>query len=138
MANVEIHTFADAARLSRVDPENAMAARFSIPAVLAADAMHGVVAPDAFDDAALAAEAEFAARVTVIHDPEATALQPAVRRCRAVVTRRDGSVSEATVTAAPGDPLQPLGEKQLRLKFDTLVAFAGRDDAAALFARLVA
>ena len=137
IARIEVVTFADAARLCRADPENAMAARFSIPAVLAAAATDGTIGPDAFADDRLATRAALAARIEVRHDPAATALQPAVRRCRVVVHHADGSVCEATLDAAPGDSSAPLDEQALREKFRDLLAYAGRTDADALFARLV-
>ena len=139
IAAVEITTFADAARLCEQHPVNAMGARFSIPAVVATDALHGTIAPDAFTPQALAAPglARLMSSVSVREDPAANAALPAARRCRAVVHHRDGSRSEATLESAPGDPVDPLSEAQLRDKFQRLLAFAGRDDAGPLGERLI-
>lgn len=140
IARVEIATFADAARLSDRQPRNAIAARFSIPAVIAAHALTGIVAPDAFlpDRLADPRFTSLASRVDVAEDRAATEALPAVRRCHARITLSDGSVCEATVDTAPGDPAEPFQAAVLRAKFEALLAFAGRRDAGALWQRLTA
>jgi 2-methylcitrate dehydratase PrpD len=81
---IEFETFADAARLSEVDPVNEMAARFSIPAAVAATIVDGAVGADAFTPAGLARPAlrELMRRVVVDAAPDATAALPGRRICR--------------------------------------------------------
>lgn len=140
IVQVDVATFADAARLSRIDPPNAMAARFSIPAVLAACARDGDVAADAFLGRRLGDLLSFAARVAVVEDPAATASQPAARRCLVTLRLRDGSTVEAMVESAPGDPSAPFDEAALGDKFVALLIRTGRTkaDATMLFERLTA
>jgi 2-methylcitrate dehydratase PrpD len=123
---IEIETFADAARLSDVAPVNEMAARFSIPAAVAATVIDGAVAADAFTPERLERPAlrELMRRVAVAAAPDATAALPGRRVCRCRIVLTDGAVMAGTVDTAPGDAGSRLPIQALRTKFDALCARA--------------
>jgi len=119
---VEIETFADAARLSNTAPANAMAARFSIPAALAARILHGPIAAESFAPERLSRPAfrALAGKVMVGEWNEANAALPERRLCRCTIHRADGAPLSATVDRAPGDPSDPLPAAVLRAKHTRL------------------
>lgn len=123
---IEFETFADAARLSEVAPVNEMAARFSIPAAVAAKIVDGAVGADAFTPERLAHPAlrDLMRRVAVEAVADATAALPGRRICRCRVVLRDGTVMLGAVDDAPGDAGSRLPIATLRAKFDALCARA--------------
>lgn len=122
--HIDVETFADAARLSEVAPVNEMAARFSIPAAVAATILDGAVTADAFTPERLERPALRALmrRVEVRATADATAALPDRRVCRCRIVLTDGTVRTGAVDAAPGDAGWRLPIEALRAKFEALCA----------------
>lgn len=123
---IDFETFADAARLSEIAPVNEMAARFSIPAAVAATIVDGAVTAEAFTPERLNRPALQALmrRVRVIEAADATAALPERRICRCRIELADGTVRVGQVDAAPGDACLPLPMTVLQAKVDALCARA--------------
>jgi 2-methylcitrate dehydratase PrpD len=136
---VDVATYDLAARLAEPAPATPLAARFSVPWVVAAALVRGTAGPAAFTAEALADPAirRVAARVRVREDPALTALTPARRPARVTLTFAGGARLERTVTGSKGDPDQPLTETELVAKFHALAdPTLGAARAAALRERL--
>jgi 2-methylcitrate dehydratase PrpD len=119
---VDIETFAEAARLSDTNPVNEMAARFSIPAVVAAIILDCEVGAVSLSSERVQ-HPTFRAlmqRVSVTEAVDATQALPAQRICRCQVVLTDGTLLSAQVVSAPGDAADPLAIDVLRKKLDVL------------------
>lgn len=119
---IEIDTFADAARLSDANPINEMAARFSIPAVIATAILDHAVGPDSFATGQLERPAlkSLMQRVSVREAVDATAALPKQRICRCTVFLTDATSRSAEVDTAPGDSTDRLSIDDLRTKIEAL------------------
>ena len=82
LEGIEVHTYAMAATMSRVAPENGLAAKFSIPHALAAYLIIGNTGVNAFSDEA-------------VEDPRIKALRPRI------ALQRDGAMDERTPDERP-------------------------------------
>ena len=117
--SVEVATYDIAASLSDPAPETPLAGRFSMPYVVAATLTLGSAGPEAFSLEALSDDRilKLASRVSVVEDPEYTAMTPANRPARISVRFQDGSEREHAVMGSKGDPDQPMSEAELEAKF---------------------
>ncbi len=134
VAVIEIGTYAEAIRFcDRPNPQTELEAKFSLQHVAAAVILHG--APTLADFAwATLADRDYAAlraRVVLIEDADMTRAFPVHYAARVRLLFDDGSERTAAVRDARGDPARPLGDDELRAKFDELVAWGGVDPAAA-------
>lgn len=121
---VATHVFAD--RLGDRTPATSQGAKSSIPWAVACALVRGQVFVDEFHHAALDDDVlrRLAERVEVVESAEATRAHLADDRRRpSTVTVRtlDGKELTATVEQARGTQHQPLGEDELRTRFDALV-----------------
>lgn len=121
IAAIEVQTFADAVRLDLCVPANKTAARFSIPAVIAARLIQGNIAPDCFSEKLLTSD-EFR-RLTFVTQVVSCEDVPGQvgtdRSTRVLVTLSDGTRAEGFADVCAGDPTAPLLAKQLDHKFAT-------------------
>jgi 2-methylcitrate dehydratase PrpD len=121
---IEVVTFAAAAALADPHPTSELAARFSLPYILAATWVRGDAGPASFATTIRRHPAvrRLAERVRLREDPEYTALTPEYRPATVSVQFRDGTsltVERLNASGEPDDPLLPLW---LEEKFDGLVA----------------
>ena len=96
---IEIEAYAEAARLDERYPANAVAARFSIPAVLSEFMLRGSLGTDAFSAHQLLETPlrDLMDRIAVREDAGLTALFPAERRIRCYIHLHDGAVMTGEV-----------------------------------------
>ena len=125
---VEIATFRDALVFcDRPTPTDSAGARFSLQhaaAVVLADGEPGL---SAFEPDALTAPryAELREKVILSEDPAMTARYPAHFSARARLVLEEGSVLEAIIADALGDPENPVAPKRIADKSDALFAWSG-------------
>lgn len=103
-------------------PATPLAAKFSLPYILAVHLKTGSLGPEAFEapylsDPALLAWGD---RVSVTEEPAYTALLPGQRVARVDLTLADGSRLQAESRGSKGDPDQPLSAAALEEKFLSL------------------
>jgi 2-methylcitrate dehydratase PrpD len=124
VTHIEVHTYDIAAKLTNPAPATPLAARFSLPYVVAATLVLGSAGPDAFRPEVLRDPTvlSLAQRVAVYEEPAFTALTPARRPARVVLTYADGSQERTTVFGSKGDPDQPLTVTEMETKFAQLVS----------------
>ncbi|MBI5111904.1 MAG: MmgE/PrpD family protein [Rhodovulum sp.] len=118
-----------------------LAAKFSLPDIVAARLLHGGLGDDAFREPVLSRRdiAALAERVTVADDPALSALFPGVRAARVEVDLADGSTRTAEAHGSHGDPQDPMSEDEVRAKFLRLAGPSlGAETATALAAGLLA
>lgn len=122
VARVEVQTYDAAARLADPCPGTPLAARFSLPYVVAATLVHGSAGPESFEAARLGDPEvrRLAGAVQVAEDPAFTAMTPARRPARVTLVLGDGRRLTKAVLGSRGDPDQPLGADELRRKFEGL------------------
>lgn len=119
--SVEVDTYDLAARLRDQEPRNSLAAKFSIPFLIAA-IMHGYSLFESFMEPVFNDPAirRLAKLVTVREDPSMTAMQPR-RVARVNVRLKDGTSRSSFVDAASGGPELPFPEERMRLKIRRLL-----------------
>lgn len=121
---IEVYTYAAAASLGRTKPVNALAARFSFPAVIATAVVHGpgrIEEPEWFGSYDRAA-AELAERVKVVEEPEFSAALPVKRPVKVVVYLRSGTRLAHTINLPSGEREHPWGRERLYQKFFRLAS----------------
>lgn len=123
---VEVDTYSIAAQLDDPTPQTPLAARFSIPFIVASVLRHGHAQPQAFNEEALAdaRTLHLAQSVTVREEPSFTLLLPAQRVTRVTVYATDGQLHAIQANGSKGDPDQPMSKEELREKFRVLTAAA--------------
>jgi 2-methylcitrate dehydratase PrpD len=105
---VDVEIFGDGFRIDALDPQNDLAARFSVRATVAAAIVHGRLDDDGLAD--LDALRPLMARITVRHDQAMDALVPEGRPGRVTVHCRDGRTLVEEVTYPRGTPRVPATE----------------------------
>jgi 2-methylcitrate dehydratase PrpD len=141
VVRVEVATYDAAARLDHPHPATPLAARFSLPYVVAATLVHGSAGPEVFAAARLGDPEvrRLAGAVHVVEDPALTAMTPACRPARVTLGLVDGRRLTKTVLGSRGDPDQPLGPDELARKFEQLAGpRLGRVGAGAAWGALLA
>lgn len=120
---IDVYAFNEAANLDVFVPANNLAARFSIPHVLARLVVRGGLGLDIWtrEDVAAADISAIAERVHLHADAELAAGYPAGRPVRVVVTRRDGAKFEASEDTARGESNRPEPETAWREKLKGLL-----------------
>ncbi len=116
---ITVRSFAKALLLGRARPENPIAAMYSIPYVVGCKLVRGAVDPEGMAASSLSDSRilEIADKVTIVEDPELTAVFP--EKCLAGISidLKDGAVLQGKPRAAKGDPDQPYSEDELREKY---------------------
>jgi 2-methylcitrate dehydratase PrpD len=121
---IHVDTYSVASRLRNPAPVNELAAKFSIPFVLAAYTLRRSLDPEAFrnpmlEDPDLRA---LAARIEVREAPALTARFPRERCARVQVRFAGGEVLHSERHGTRGDYLDPLTPEERTGKFDSLAA----------------
>jgi 2-methylcitrate dehydratase PrpD len=119
---VNVETYSLAAQLCDRNPQNMLAAKFSIPFAVATLIVHGRTDVTSFAPEAVRSDAvqALAKRVEVREDPKLTAMMPARRPSRVRVILKSGEKLEAEVTMNRGDFEDPYGPADLEKKFFSL------------------
>lgn len=120
--SVVVESYSLAAQLCDRDPQNMLAAKFSIPFAVATLIVHGRTDVTCFAPEAVRSEAvqALAKRVEVKEDPKLTAMMPSRRPSRVRVTLKNGDKFEAAVTMNKGDFEDPYGPADLEKKYFSL------------------
>ena len=108
--------------LAEAEPENMLAAKFSIPYAVAVALVHGVTDISAFypDKVADTTVRALARRVEVVADPEMNLRRYDYPSARVTVRLNDGRQLEHSVTAHHGDTRNPASPEELAAKFCSL------------------
>lgn len=120
--SVHVETYSLAAQLSDRNPQNMLAAKFSIPFAVATLIVHGRTDAACFKPQAVRTDAirALAKRVEVKEDPKLTAMMPSRRPSRVRVTLKSGETLDAEVTMNKGDFEDPYGPADLEKKYFSL------------------
>ncbi|RVU14361.1 MmgE/PrpD family protein [Methylobacterium oryzihabitans] len=120
--SVEVATYVWAAQLDHPAPGTMLAAKFSLPFVLATALVRGEANTDAFRDEARADPRilALARRVRVQEDPAMTAQLPGLRPATVTLTLADGRVLSGQALTNRGDTEDPYSADDVREKFRAL------------------
>ena len=133
---IEVKTYSLAAQLCDPNPKNMLAGKFSIPFAVATSLVNGSSGVESFTPEAIKnpIARELAQRVSVVEDPELTAMMPAQRPAKVKITLKDGSVLKAQTFTNKGDTEDPYSSEELRAKYFELMDPAwGRNIADAIY-----
>ncbi|MFW6096924.1 MAG: MmgE/PrpD family protein [Chloroflexota bacterium] len=121
---IRVYTFAEAARLSQVQPQTTEEAQYSLPFPLAAALVNGALGAAQLGGAALhdSRVLALARRVQLIEAPAFSARFPAQRVARLEVERKDGVVLTSPEMEASWEQHAPPGDEALKEKFRRLAA----------------
>lgn len=137
---IDVPTFAMAATMNNISPENPLAAKFSIPHALASCLVLHETGIAAYGESAVQDPRirELAVKVTVRYDPELDARTPAEQPAVVRVHLHDGRTLERTVRLPQGEPdTEPLSDNALGKKFLKLASSSlGSDTAQTLLDKL--
>ncbi len=112
--SVDVGIFGDGVRIDASDPQNDLAARFSVRATVAAAIVHGRLDDDGLVD--LDALRPLMAKITVRHDPAMDELAPEGRPGRVTVHLRDGRTLVEEVVYPRGTSRLPATEDDRKEK----------------------
>ncbi|MGD8520811.1 MAG: MmgE/PrpD family protein [Desulfobacterales bacterium] len=116
---IEVKTYSLAAQLCDPSPQNMLAGKFSIPFAVATSIVHGSTGIHSFAPEAIQnpVARDLAQKVSVVEDPELTAMMPAYRPSKMKLILKDGSVLEAETLMNKGDAEDPYSSDDLRIKY---------------------
>ena len=122
VSHIQVITPPIATTMSNPEPENMLAAKFSIPYAVAAAVSRGVTDVTAFypDEVADPALRQLAHRVEVVGDPEMNLRRYDYPSATVTVTLHDGRRLQESVTAQHGDSSNPASLDELLDKFRLL------------------
>ena len=122
VAGVDVATYAAALEFENSQPDNDLAARFSIPGSVAIALCRGALTVDTLTAETLqtAEVQELMTRIRVRHDPKLDDLYPSGRPCTVEISCHDGRQLKASVVHPLGDCTNPLTGTQRRAKAVTL------------------
>lgn len=120
--SVDVETYSLAAQLCDRNPQNMLAAKFSIPFAVATLIAHGRTDVSCFTPQAVRSDdvQALAKKVEVKEDPKLTAMMPSRRPSRVRVTLKSGEKLEAEVSMNKGDFEDPYGAADLEKKYFSL------------------
>jgi 2-methylcitrate dehydratase PrpD len=121
IAEVQVHTLHEAARLTTALPATTEEAQYSLPFPVAAALWRGrltaVEVTEALDDAKIR---DLSTRVTIVEDDRHNAAFPGRRYGRVTVVMNDGRRHVSADHEPRGEPESPLGDGELLAKFHAL------------------
>lgn len=117
--SIKVETYSLAAQLCDKNPDNMLAAKFSVPFAIATTIIHGnsgvaSFLPDKVNQPKIKA---LAARVDVVEKPEFTQMMPSRRPSAVTVRLKNGEAFTETVFISKGDIENPYTTEQLEAKF---------------------
>ena len=117
---------ANAAMCGRHDPQNSLAAKFSVPFALATAIVNGHTGVEAFRQPAVddAVTRDLARRVVVVEEESYTARFPSEQVAEVEVRLESGDVLTGAVTNPRGAEHDPVAYAEVERKFETLSAIA--------------
>jgi 2-methylcitrate dehydratase PrpD len=139
LSGARVRTYGYAAELDGREPASSLAAKFSIPYVVAGVLEAGVAGLALHDlDPTDPGLREMMARVEVITDPELDRRYPYRRPAHVELELEDGRVLTATCDMPLGDSANPVPRERLERKFREMTApVLGADRSSALLARML-
>lgn len=132
---IQVETFDTARLLASKSPTNATAARFSIPAVLAARMLQGRIKPDSFSTELLTSQ-DFCQLASAVELMPAACETTVSRYCKVMVRCSDGTTISGQTDHCPGDPAMPLSPFAIKQKFLSLARSSGRTDGEELWRQI--
>jgi 2-methylcitrate dehydratase PrpD len=123
VASVKVETYNLAARLDHPDPQNYLAAKFSIPFLLST-LLHGNTLFNSFNESVFFDPSirSLAKEISVCEAPGMTALLPNKRAAQVTIKMKDGSQKKAYVDAASGGYEQSFPTARMIEKFKQMMA----------------
>lgn len=117
--NIKVETYSLAAQLCDKEPDNVLAAKFSVPFSIATTIVNGYSGMESFllDKVNQADIRTLASRIDVVEEPEFTQMMPARRPSRVTVKLKDGKTFTETVFISKGDTENPYSTEELETKF---------------------
>jgi len=117
--SIKVETYSLAAQLSWGQPDNMLAAKFSIPFAIATSIIHGSSGVGSFlpEKVERSDIKELAARIEVEEKREFTQMMPSRRPSRVIVKLRNGVIFTETVFISRGDIEDPYSDQELETKF---------------------
>jgi 2-methylcitrate dehydratase PrpD len=134
IAQIRVHTFHEATRLTGRRPADTEQAQYSLPFALAAALVHGQLGASELSGPALhdTRVLMLAERVELVEDAAFNARFPAERLCRLAITTASGACYQSGETRPRWDTSDPPSDDALREKFRWLASFLPHSRAAAL------
>lgn len=122
ITQIVVETYAAAASMNDREPQNPLAAKYSLPFAMATAIVTGATGVKSFDAAAVAHQPTrtLAHRVHVAEDPGLSAMLPNARPARLRIVLKDGGTLQTEVTTNLGDADSPYTTAELTAKFDDL------------------
>ena len=119
VAKIEVETYSLAAQLCDRNPENTLAAKFSIPFAIATFIVNGHAGVSCFKMQAVNNPLirALAQKVNVSEDPKLTAMMPERRPSRLLITMTNGEKLNAEAYVNKGDFEDPYSAEELREKY---------------------
>jgi len=136
--SIKVETYSLAAQLCDKNPDNMLAAKFSVPFAIATTIIHGNSGVASFlpDKVNQLKIKELTARVDVVEKPEFTQMMPSRRPSAVTVRLKNGEAFKETVYISKGDIEDPYTTEQLEAKFlDLTTAVYGKKKAKEILER---
>lgn len=121
--SIKVTSFAKAMLLDHLQPENPIAAMYSIPFIIGCFLAHKRVGPGemTFKNLNDIEILTIARKVVLVEDPEITDKFPLKCLARVTVTLKSGKSINSEVLSAKGDPDDPYSLAEMRIKFQDMV-----------------
>lgn len=122
--SIKVETYSLAAQLCSQNPDNMLAAKFSVPFAIATTIIHGHSGVESFlpNKVRRPEIKSLASRVEVEEKVEFTQMMPSRRPSRVTVRLKDGNTFTETVSISKGDIEDPYSTDELDIKFLNLTA----------------
>lgn len=116
---IKVETYSLAAQLCEQEPDNMLAAKFSVPFAVATTIIHGNSGVGSFLPQKVGQPEirELASKVEVLENPEFTHMMPSRRPSRVTIRLKGGRTFSETVFVSKGDIEDPYSTELLQAKF---------------------
>lgn len=121
--SIKVTSFAKALLLDHMQPENPVAAMYSIPFIIGCFLAQKRVGPgemtfDTLDDGEILAIAK---KVILVEDPDITDKFPLKCLARVTISLKNGKSINSETLSAKGDPDNPYSQEEMRIKFQNMI-----------------
>jgi|ECHnycMinimDraft_1075156.scaffolds.fasta_scaffold00153_13 2-methylcitrate dehydratase PrpD len=125
IGKIIVYTFRDAAMLNSKNPKNSLAAKFSIPYIIAKTLLEDELNIESFKDEKVAKKdwKKIAKVVSVVQDDEINRMFPEMWGAKVSIVLNNGKKFEKFVDNPRGDWRKPFDEKQLLSKFESTLPY---------------